>query len=81
MSFSAAFGRLALVLAIFISAPLAAGKSYENHVVRLAASKRTVDRSSPWQFEAVRQESSLAVLVPGGLLLSTAFAVDDAVTL
>lgn len=52
----------------------------ESHVVRVFVGKREVDRSAPWQYDSVRQQSSLAVMLPGGLLLSTAFAVADAST-
>lgn len=50
----------------------------ETQVVRLFVSKRPVDLSSPWQFEGVKQQAFLGVMVSGGRLLTTAFAVADA---
>ncbi len=58
--------------------PVALAQGVEDQVVRVHASKKEVDRSSPWQFEEVQQQSYLGVVLSGGRILTTAFAVADA---
>lgn len=50
----------------------------EDQVVRLLVTKREVDHSAPWQNEDVNQQAFLAVVLPAGELLTTAYAVADA---
>jgi hypothetical protein len=50
----------------------------EDQVVRLLVTKREVDHSAPWQKEDVTQQAFLAVVLPAGELLTTAYAVADA---
>ena len=50
----------------------------EDQVVRLLVTKREVDHSAPWQNEDVSQQAFLAVVLPSGELLTTAYAVADA---
>ena len=47
----------------------------ENQIVRLHVSKKDIDESAPWQFEDVIQQIHLGVVLPGGLILTTAYAV------
>ena len=73
----------ALVLGLMVIAKTlnAAPLRVEDQVVRLIVTKKETDRSSPWQSEDIVQQSFLAVVLPGGELLSTAFAAADAVFL
>ena len=50
----------------------------EDQVVRLLVTKREIDHSAPWQNEDVTQQAFLAVVLPAGELLTTAYAVADA---
>ncbi len=71
---------LALVfgLTLWTAATSAYSEAIEDQVVRVHVSKKEVDRSSPWQFEDVTQQSYLGVVMDGGRILTTAFAVADA---
>lgn len=50
----------------------------ENQIVRLHVSKKDIDESAPWQFEDIVQQTHLGVVLPGGLILTTAYAVANA---
>jgi S1-C subfamily serine protease len=50
----------------------------EDAVVRIYSSKKSVDKSAPWQFEETSQQSYLGVVLSGGRVLTTAYAVADA---
>jgi hypothetical protein len=70
---------LALVFMLcFVTSAPAFAQGVEDQVVRVHVSKKEVDRSSPWQFEEVQQQSYLGVVLGDGRILTTAFAVADA---
>lgn len=69
---------LVLVALLVPSAPSALAQGVEDQVVRVHVSKKEVDRSAPWQYEEVQQQSYLGVVLDGGRILTTAFAVADA---
>ncbi len=50
----------------------------EDHVVRIYATKREIDPSTPWQHEDISQQQYLAVLLSNGELLTTSSAARDA---
>ena len=67
-----------LLVLLFAGAPLARAEAVEDQVVRVHVSKKEVDKSAPWQFEEVQQQSYLGVVLDGGRILTSAFAVADA---
>lgn len=67
-----------LLLVLFALAPGARADVVADQVVRVHVSKKEVDKSAPWQFEEVQQQSYLGVVLDGGRILTTAFAVADA---
>lgn len=54
-------------------------QSWDDSVVRLFVTKREVDQTSPWQYEEVRQSTFHGVVVDSGAILTTAYAVENAV--
>ena len=75
--------RFHLVIAILIAsyATTSIAQKWENSVVRIFASKKQIDESSPWQYEEIRQQTYHGIVVEGNAVLTTAFAVQDAVQL
>jgi hypothetical protein len=75
--------RLNIIFAIFFASYTSVGFSqkWEDSVVRIFASKKQIDESSPWQYEEIKQQTYHGLYVEGGSVLTTAFAVQDAVQL
>ena len=80
------FRRLHLILLVLgaglfsgiLASSTAYGRRAEDGVVRIHVSKKEVDKSSPWQFDAVMQQEYLGVVLKDGFVLTTAYAVADA---
>lgn len=75
--------RFNFILALFIAsyASLGFSQKWEESVVRVFSSKKQIDETSPWQYEEIRQQTYHGLIVEGGAILTTAFAVQDAVQL
>lgn len=54
-------------------------QNLDDSVVRIFVTKREVDQSSPWQNEEIMQNSFHGVVVEGKAVLTTAFAMQNAV--
>ena len=67
-----------LLVAASAASPLQAAPRLEEQIVRLHVSKHEIDRNAPWQFGDLVQQTYLGAVVPGGLILTTAYAVADA---
>ena len=77
------FSRFNVILALLIAGYASTGlaQKWEDSVVRIFASKKQIDESSPWQYEEIRQQTYHGIVVDGDSVLTTAFAVQDAVQL
>ena len=75
--------RLAVCLLLALlyqpAALAASAERYEEQVIRVHATKREIDRSSPWQSEDTVQQDFLGVVLPSGAVLTTANAVTNAI--
>lgn len=65
------------VLTLFVQPAIAA--TWDDSVVRVFVAKRETDQTSPWQHEEIRQQTFHGLVVEGGKILTTAFAVEHSV--